>query len=364
MSGKYLKNCLVCSCEFEATHLNCKKCIPCKSRLFCSECDKETHKSFSHGRIKCLECRVNETHEKYTEENSYEWIECRFCGYRAEDLGGHLRAAHNTNADEYGISKSQRQRDRVKGENNPAYQHGGKLSPWSKKSLYHTEEQIEQSRKLAKENMLANPESGPNTLNVEYYIAKGMSLEDAKKALSERQSTFSLEKCIEKHGEVEGTKIWQARQDKWQATLDLKTDDEKAEINLKKIWKGGEVSKVETEFAEKLKAKVDITRQFIIRNNIHHFVCDVLFGKKIIEFNGDYWHANPKKYQKDDLLYNGKSAKSIWKKDKYKLDYLKSLGYEVMTVWETEYKKDKTGTISECILFLTGEHENSLTQFM
>lgn len=43
----------------------------------------------------------------------------------------------------------------------------------------------------------------------EYWMAKGFSEEDAIQMVSERQSTFTLEKCIEKHGKVEGTKVWQ-----------------------------------------------------------------------------------------------------------------------------------------------------------
>jgi len=69
----------------------------------------------------------------------------------------------------------------------------------------------------------------------EYWMSRhNMTEEEAIRKISERQSTFSLEKCIEKHGEVEGTKIWQARQDKWQDNLNSKPQDEKDEINRKR----------------------------------------------------------------------------------------------------------------------------------
>ena len=54
---------------------------------------------------------------------------------------------------------------------------------------------------------------------IEYYINKGFSKEESKKLLKERQTTFSLEKCIEKYGKEEGTKIFYKRQEKWHKTL-------------------------------------------------------------------------------------------------------------------------------------------------
>lgn len=83
------------------------------------------------------------------------------------------------------------------------------------------------------ESKIQKHKENSNT-SLKYYTSRGYTLEEAKIALSERQSTFSLAKCIEKHGEVEGKKVWQARQDKWLATLDAKSDEEKAEINKKK----------------------------------------------------------------------------------------------------------------------------------
>jgi len=60
-----------------------------------------------------------------------------------------------------------------------------------------------------------------------------------------------------------------------------------------------------------------------------------------IEFNGDYWHANPKKYKAKDVLYNKFIAEDIWKKDKIKLNLIRSFGFDVIIVWESEVT-DKT----------------------
>jgi hypothetical protein len=68
----------------------------------------------------------------------------------------------------------------------------------------------------------------------EYWIARGMSLVDAQVKASEVQRSFTLEKCIEKHGIDRGTEIWRTRQEKWQNTLNSKTSEEKLNINTQK----------------------------------------------------------------------------------------------------------------------------------
>jgi hypothetical protein len=68
----------------------------------------------------------------------------------------------------------------------------------------------------------------------EYWIERGFSEKEAISKVSEVQSTFSLDKNIEKYGLVEGTKRWNNRQIKWQKTLQSKPDYEKQRINASK----------------------------------------------------------------------------------------------------------------------------------
>jgi len=72
---------------------------------------------------------------------------------------------------------------------------------------------------------------------VDYWIYRGFSLVEAKEKVSQQQSTFTLQKCIENYGEKEGRQRWLDRQIRWQKTLDMKQDDEKYEINKKKATK-------------------------------------------------------------------------------------------------------------------------------
>lgn len=128
---------------------------------------------------------------------------------------------------EKGIEKWNKKIESFLGEKNPGWQHNGRLSPWSENSKFYNKEAISKSIITRKENNSYN-----TTLN--FYIKQGYSEEQSKQLLSERQRTFTLEKCIQKYGVEEGTNIWQKRQDKWQKTINNKSDEEKIIINRKK----------------------------------------------------------------------------------------------------------------------------------
>jgi hypothetical protein len=62
-----------------------------------------------------------------------------------------------------------------------------------------------------------------------------------------------------------------------------------------------------------------------------------------IEFNGDIWHANPKKYKPEDTpfpLESGLNAKDIWEKDRIKNDFLRTKLNKLIIIWENDLKID------------------------
>lgn len=64
---------------------------------------------------------------------------------------------------------------------------------------------------------------------------------------------------------------------------------------------------------------------------------DFIFKNKvIIEVQGDFWHGNPNKYKKDDILLNGLTVDMVWKKDYRKKVKVESHGYTVYYLWETD----------------------------
>jgi hypothetical protein len=79
--------------------------------------------------------------------------------------------------------------------------------------------------------------------------------------------------------------------------------------------------------------------------------------RKIIEFNGDYWHANPKLYESHwQHPVSKKYAREIWMEDAKKIDIAINKGYNLFVVWETDYKKNPNEIIKQCVEFLL--HEN------
>jgi len=83
------------------------------------------------------------------------------------------------------------------------------------------------------------------------------------------------------------------------------------------------------------------------------FAYDFIFKDKIIEFNGDYWHCNPKLYEPD--FYNKvkqKTAQEIWENDKIKKECAEFYGYKLLYVWEYDYINDKENIIKKCMKFL------------
>lgn len=99
------------------------------------------------------------------------------------------------------------------------------------------------------------------------------------------------------------------------------------------------------------------TQQYCIWNNYlnapNFYDVTCTDRKKIIEFNGDYWHCNPSKYDKDfEHLHIKKLASEIWKKDLLKQQVALDRGFSVKTVWWSEFETTPDEIIKECIEWL------------
>lgn len=68
----------------------------------------------------------------------------------------------------------------------------------------------------------------------------------------------------------------------------------------------------------------------------------------IVEYNGSYWHADPREYSAEEhISKKEKSAKDIWKKDLNRLHSLNEEGYDVIVVWEKEWEENKGRVLSK-----------------
>jgi hypothetical protein len=86
---------------------------------------------------------------------------------------------------------------------------------------------------------------------------------------------------------------------------------------------------------------------------------DILIRNKlIIEFNGDFWHANPSIYKSNwihPLLKE--SAKNIWNKHKIKINLSKNLGYENLIVWEKDFNANQKEIIKNIIKIINNVNQ-------
>ena len=181
----------------------------------------------------------------------------------------------------------------------------------------------------------------------------GYTEDEAKILISANQNTFSKEKCIKKYGEQLGLDIFRKRQEKWQLTLH----------NNKKLHCG--YSKISQELFNELKKYTNneiyygsLNGEYSIYNvdNKHAYVYDYtdITNKKIIEFQGDVYHANPKLFNENDKPspWNDLTAKEIWNKDEFKKQVALNNNFDVLYIWEFDYRENKEKIILECIKFL------------
>ena len=160
----------------------------------------------------------------------------------------------------------------------------------------------EEHLKLQKEFFEKNRSAVKNAVkptNIEYYLNQGYSYEDAYLKLKERQTTNSLEKFIEKYGEEIGNIKYAERQKKWLNSL------------YKNFQLNGDGRSKQSKFAKELITNIckyfsiEIPKkEFYIydKQNKKVYAYDFHYNYHIIEFNGDYWHCNPKLYNEN--FYN------------------------------------------------------------
>jgi G:T-mismatch repair DNA endonuclease (very short patch repair protein) len=142
--------------------------------------------------------------------------------------------------------------------------------------------------------------------------------------------------------------------------------------SLKKSWESGKLEETRKKMSEVLKktrrqGKIKSVNKSKKENEICNMIkkmgytiipslrvdtkiCDIYIPKLnlIIEYFGDYWHCNPLKYDANYInVKKNLTAKEIWKYDESKLELIKSYGYNLEVIWESELKlnNDKLLTI-------------------
>jgi len=198
--------------------------------------------------------------------------------------------------------------------------------------------------------------------SLQYFLNNGISMMDAKKALYERQHTFSLDICIEKHGEIKGLKIFNKRQEKWQNNLNSKSVEELLDIKIRKL-SNHNVKFYSNESAIFFDDIIDVLRSdyklelndirykekehFIVDENNKIFFYDLCIPSLniIIEYNGSHVHPNKHRLSEHEWnnwksAYSKESSDFVYKKDQYKLNLAVNNGYKIYEIWDTDNKID------------------------
>ena len=131
---------------------------------------------------------------------------------------------------------------------------------------------------------------------------------------------------------------------------------------MKKVWAeypDWKRSKITTALAGGNKRSVSLVSQELIKEmqdngifdgfeqekNVHGFIPDLVNEEHhlIIEFYGDLYHANPRKFKDPSLFLPmvGRTVEEIWKRDRKRLGALYRYGYRVLIIWECNWRRSR-----------------------
>ena len=228
---------------------------------------------------------------------------------------------------------------------------------------YSTEQSLEKIKEYQKENSEKLKKKKAETPELfedigwnqkKYWIKRGMTEEEAVNKISDLQRTFSLEICVKKYGEEKGRKKWKTRQEKWKS---------KVFNEFTNISRG--TSKMSSDFIYDLIERINFKGTFFYdkeekfihcpqRNRSFKYDFTYSEGRKIIEINGDFWHCNPEIFKDDSQIHKitNKSVKDIRKMDSYKIKLAEKHGYSVLSIWESDIRKERENSLNKCLKFL------------
>jgi hypothetical protein len=219
------------------------------------------------------------------------------------------------------------------------------------KAGYNEEESIELAKKQKEKNNNKGSKKAKDNNKIqrvsskrciEYWIVRGFNEVEAREKISQEQSTFTLKKCIEKYGEKDGKKKWLDRQEKWHKSY-RKSNFSK--ISQLLFWEiSSHLNSLDSIFFAELDENKKPDKSG--KNNELRLKLDKLLlpdfidtnSKKIIEFDGTYWHG---------LVGRGNKNR-----DEERDEIYKKYGYLIHRVNENDYKFKKEKVIEECLNFL------------
>lgn len=262
---------------------------------------------------------------------------------------------------------------------------------WINKKGYTEEEAINKVKEIQSRNSKKQDKTKiKNIYLIETWIDKGFTKEEAINKVNELKDKSNIYKHLSKE------KLNTIKNNR-SKTFYSKTKDEINRINKKKgrtkeelIEKFGKektkkilydrgkgrrnsffkrYSKISENFFNELNLILDKEYKLLYAENEKWIRCNKNNGffvdliventNKIIEFNGDFYHANPKIYESNSEIIISKNkkliAKEIWEKDKERIKKLNELGYNILIIWEHDVLINKEEILTKCVNFIKNE---------
>lgn len=272
----------------------------------------------------------------------YDYQVCEICGAKTGDLGTHIMI-HDVTSAEYKLKYNVDKLKPIKhckirqGKNNPAYHHNGKYSAWSKNFIHGYDEERHAEHKTNHSKFMKNYDNSIFKLSYWLNIADGDEV--VAKELYTKSQTRDVNWFIEKYGEIDGINKHKEKIEKWSKT-----------------FKKANYSKISQELFAEIATHIDCTNVYyatFLREDMTSYknkeytlelantyvrpdFIDTNL-KKVIEFDGDYWHSPAKTNPARELLRDNN---------------IKQAGYDIIHVKEYEYKNNKQQVIQQCLNFL------------
>ena len=194
-----------------------------------------------------------------------------------------------------------------------------------------------------------------------------------------KSRAVTLELCIERHGEEAGRKMWDeyCERQRYTTSLEYMIEEYGEEEGTKKYKDfcyyrtnscgSKSYSLISQQCFNAIYSHInttneiyyhDLNKEYSIINNNTTYNLDFYDKTKnlVIEFLGDYWHTNPKRYNSDEtIIHHQKSicVKDIWKYDKQrKRNICKVLNNPVyIEVWESDWKENQYKVMEEILKY-------------
>lgn len=162
-----------------------------------------------------------------------------------------------------------------------------------------------------------------------------------------KNKQLSLDRFTKKYGEVIGKEKWESYRKKY----------------IESFQRRSPHSKKSQQFFTKLREKLsNLTiydssngEKFFVDKNGNFASVDFFIEEinLVIEYYGDFWHANPAIYSSDDKIHTSYTAKDIWERDANRLKIFNHT--KTIIVWELNANDDK---INELVNLIENELRN------